>query len=86
MRVRTSFLLKTVTTQPIVIKNHTRQEKEDIGPVRESKRSRVPVTQYQAPNPELQQVMKQSLKRKAGEGEKTDAPASRDDQTIVFFK
>ena len=54
--------------------------------MRESKRSRVPVTQYQAPNPELQQVMKQSLKRKAGEGEKTDAPASRDDQTIVFFK
>ena len=55
--------------------------------MRESKRSRVPATQYQAPNPELQQVMKQSLKRKAsGEGEADGAASSNDNQTIVFFK
>ena len=56
------------------------------GEVRKSKRSRVPATQYQAPNPELQQVMKQSLKRKAGEGEKQVASASNDNDPVIFFK
>ena len=78
--------VKTPKASIVQRKRKAEKEQESIGPVRESKRSRVPVTQYQAPNPELQQVMKQSLKRKAsGEGEDA-ATASSDNQTIVFFK
>lgn len=50
-------------------------------PVRESKRARVPVTQFQSPNPELNQLMK-SLKKKGGSDAKTDV----DDKPVVFFR
>ena len=79
--------VKTPKASIVQRKRKAEKEQESIGPVRESKRSRVPATQYQAPNPELQQVMKQSLKRKAsGEGEADGAASSSDNQTIVFFK
>eukprot|EP00095_Tigriopus_kingsejongensis_P003980 maker-scaffold141_size315519-snap-gene-0.12 protein:Tk03980 transcript:maker-scaffold141_size315519-snap-gene-0.12-mRNA-1 annotation:"glutamic acid-rich protein" len=78
---------------PAAIKQPRQRQKDtppkpEVLPVRESKRARVPVTQFQSPNPELQQIMK-SLKQPDGApspAEKKKKKPEVDDKAPVFFK